>query len=139
MTVNAPRKVLSAKPNKLYKKRIGLRDIKAVGLRENYAILIDNKYHKEMCPMLPLELWIKVKNYYPIGTRIEREFTKDSSLIYDAIVTDIDLKTKRHKLNWDDKNQIQKSKTTIPVARYEYITTQKIIKNPNWREDQNKA
>ena len=31
MTVNAVQKVLSSKPDKLYKKRIGLRDIKAVG------------------------------------------------------------------------------------------------------------
>ena len=59
MTVNAQRKVLfSQQPDKLYKKRIGLRDIKAVGLRENYADLIDVQYHEEMCPMPPLEVWI---------------------------------------------------------------------------------
>ena len=62
MTVNAVRKVLSSTPDKLYKKPIGLRDIKAVGLRENYADLIDVEYHKEMCPMPPLEVQIKVKN-----------------------------------------------------------------------------
>ena len=45
MTVN----LFSAKPNKLYKNRIGLRDIKAVGLRENYAEFIDKEYHKERC------------------------------------------------------------------------------------------
>ena len=104
MTVNAQRKVLLSKPNKLYKKRIGLRDIKAVGLRENYVELIDNKYHKEMCPIPPLEVWIKVKNYYPLGTRIERQFPKDSGTIYDATITDIDLETKQYKLKWDDED-----------------------------------
>ena len=94
MTVNVQQKVLLSKPNKLCKKHIGLRDIKAVGLRENYADLIDDKYHKEMCPMPPLEVWIKVKSYYPIGTRIEREFTKNSGLIYDATITDIDIGNK---------------------------------------------
>ena len=98
MTANAQQKVLLLQPNKLYKKRLGLRDIKAVGLRENYAELIDNEYHKEMCPMPPLEVWIKVKNWYPLGTRIEREFVKDSGIIYDATVTDIDLETKQYKL-----------------------------------------
>ena len=91
MTVN----LFPAKPNKLHKKCIGLRDIKAVGLRENYAKLIDNEYHKEMCPMPSLEVWIKVKNCYPIGTRIERKFLEDSGLIYDATITDIDLETKQ--------------------------------------------
>ena len=65
-------------------------------LRENYADLIDDKYHEEIYPMPPSEVWIKVKNYYPIGTKIEREFVKDSGLIYDATVTDIDLKKKRY-------------------------------------------
>ena len=106
MTVNALQKVLSSKPDKLYKKRIGLRDIKAVGLRENYADLIDNKYHKEMCLMPPLEVWIKVKNWYPIGTMIKREFVKNSGVIYDATVTDdIDIETKRYKLKWDDEDE----------------------------------
>ena len=98
MTVN----LFSVKPNKLYKKCIGLRDIKAVGLRENYAELIDNEYHKEMCLMPPLEVQIKVKNCYPLGTRIERGFVKDSGTIYDA---DIDLETKRYKFKWDDEDE----------------------------------
>ena len=90
--------LFSAKRNKLYKKRIGLRDIKAVRLRENYAELIDDEHHKEMCPMPPLEVRIKVNNWYPIGIMIEREFVRDSGVIYDATVTDIDIETKRHKL-----------------------------------------
>ena len=108
MTVN----VFPAKPNKLYKKHIGLRDIKMVGLRENYAELIEDECHKEMCPMPPLEMRIKVKNYYLIGTRIEREFPKDSGLIYDATVTDIDLETKQYKLKWDDKNKHTEKKVS---------------------------
>ena len=94
MTLQAQQKVLSSKPNKLYKKPIGLRDIKVVRLRENYAKLIDNKYNKEMCPNPPLDVWIKVKSYYPLGTRIEREFIKNKGVNYDAIITDIDLETK---------------------------------------------
>ena len=55
--------------------------------------------------MPPLEVWIKVKNWYPLGTMIEREFQKDSGLIYDATVTDIDIETKRYKLKWDDDDE----------------------------------
>ena len=74
-------------------------------LRENYAKLIDEKYHKEMCPMPPSEVWFKGKNYYPIGTKIEREFKKDSSFVYDAVVTTFDLETKKYTLEWDEKNE----------------------------------
>ena len=66
MIVHAQQIALLLKPKKLYKKRLGLRDIKAVGLKENYAKLIDKKYHKEKCLMPLLRVWIKVKNYYPI-------------------------------------------------------------------------
>ena len=75
MTANAVQKVLSSTPDKLYPERIGLRDIKAVGLRENYADLIDVKYHEEMCPMPLLEIWIKVKNWYP---RVSFNLRRDS-------------------------------------------------------------
>ena len=108
MTVNAVQKGISSKPDKLYKKRIGLRDIKAVGLRENYADLIDVEYRKEMYPMPPLEMWIKVKNWYPLGTMIEREFPKDSGLIYDVTVPDINNETKRYILKWDDDDEFLK-------------------------------
>ena len=36
---------------------------------------------------------------------IEREFPKDSGVIYDATVTDINIETKRYKLKWDDDNK----------------------------------
>ena len=39
----------SEEPNKLSKEQKGVGDIKAVGLYENYANLIDEKYHQEMC------------------------------------------------------------------------------------------
>ena len=58
MPVQVQQIALLSKPKQLYKKRIGLKDIKAVGLRENYAKLIDKKYNKEMCPMPPLEVWV---------------------------------------------------------------------------------
>ena len=34
----------------------------------------------------------ETKNYYPVGTRIEREFPQNKGVIYDATITDIDLK-----------------------------------------------
>ena len=77
-----------------------------VGLRENYAKLIDNKFHVEMCPNpLLLDVWTKVKNYYPLGTKIEREFKENKGVIYDATVTAIDLISKQYKLKWNDKNE----------------------------------
>ena len=105
MLVQTQQIALLLKPKQLYKNRLGLRDIKAVRLRENYAKLIDEKYHKEMCPMSPLEVWIKVKNYYPIGTKIKRKFKKDSGFVYDAVVTSFDLETKQYTLKWDEKNK----------------------------------
>ena len=100
-----------------------------VELRENYANLIDNEYHKEMCLMPPLEVWIKVNNYPPIWTRIEREFPKDSGLIYDATVTDIDLETKRYKLKWDDKNKhTEKEDNYISGQIGIYIHTKEVSK-----------
>ena len=36
---------------------------------------------------------------------IEREFVKDSGVIYDATVTDIDIETKRYKLKWDNEDE----------------------------------
>ena len=81
-------------------------------LRENYTELIDQEYHEEICPIPPLDVWIKVKNWYPLGTRIgiEREFVKDSGIIYNATVTDIDLQTKQYKLKWDDEDDFLEKK-----------------------------
>ena len=93
MTVQAQHIALSLLPEKLYKKLIGLKDIKAVGLRENFADLIDEKYHEVMCPIPPLEVWIQVKKYYSLGTKIEREFNKDG-IVWSTIVTAFDLEMK---------------------------------------------
>ena len=68
--------IVSDKPNNLYKEQKEVRDIKAVGLYENLHDLIDPKYHK-MCPKPNLDVWIQVKNYYPMGTKIEQEFKKN--------------------------------------------------------------
>ena len=54
---NLPSEVPSV-PNKLYTERKGIRDIKAVGIWENYHDLIDEKYHDEMCPKPALDVWI---------------------------------------------------------------------------------
>ena len=96
MAVQAQQIALSLLPKKLYKKGIG-RYIKAVGLRQNCARLIDKKYHKEMCTMPPLEVCIKVKNSYPTETKIEREF-KNDGFVWEAVVTAFDLETKRYTL-----------------------------------------
>ena len=130
MTANAVQKVLSSTPDKLYPKRLGLRDIKAVGLRENYADLIDDKYHEEMCPMPPLEIWIKVKNWYPIGTKIEREFPKDSGVFYDATVIGINIfKTKRYKLKWDDDDEfLEKEDNYVGSQIGKYLSPEEMSK-----------
>ena len=52
---------LPDKPNKLYTERKGVRDIKAVGLYENFHGLIDPIYHDKMCPKPALDVWIRVK------------------------------------------------------------------------------
>ena len=90
-------------PNKLYKEQKGIRDIKAVGLYENFHDLIDEKYHDEMCPKPALDVWIRVKNYYPIGTKIEREFKKNG-VVLTVVVVDFNLKTKLYKLKWEEEN-----------------------------------
>ena len=60
--VVAQQQALSLLPKKLCKEWKKLRDIKAVGWRENYASLIDEKYHKEMYPMSLLDVWIHLKS-----------------------------------------------------------------------------
>ena len=40
--------------------------------------------------MPPLDIRIKVKSWYPLGTMIKQQFPKDSCTIYDATITDID-------------------------------------------------
>ena len=89
----------------VYKNRLGLRDIKAVGLRENYSKTIDDKYNNKICSMPPLDAWIKAKNYYTLGTKIKREFKENKGVVYDATVTAFDLETKQYTLKWDDKNE----------------------------------
>ena len=61
-----------------------------MGLRDNYAQLIDENYNDEMCPMPPMEARIQVENYYPLGTKIEREFNKDC-IVWNTFVTAFDL------------------------------------------------
>ena len=90
-------------PNQLYTERKGVREIKAVGLYENFAGLIDPIYHDEMCPMPVLDVWIQVKNYYPIGTKIEREFKKNGRVLT-TVVVDFDLETKLYALKWEEEN-----------------------------------
>ena len=104
MTIQAQCIALSLLPKKLYEKRIGLRDIKVVRLRENYAQLIDKKYHDEMCPISPLEVWIWVKNYYPLGIKIERKINKDG-IIWNAVVTPFDLE--KTDICWSGRRRIK--------------------------------
>ena len=79
--------------------------------------------------MPPLEVWIKVKNWYPPGTMIEREFPKDSGLIYDATVTDINIETKRYKLKWDDKDEFLKKENNYVGSQIgKYLSPEEMSK-----------
>ena len=91
MTSVAQQQTLFLKPNRLYTKRKGLRDIKAIGLYECYGLLNDLKYINEMWLKPLLDVWIQVKHYYPLGTKIEREFY--GGLVFSTIVDDLDLET----------------------------------------------
>ena len=74
-----------------------------MGLYENFTGLIDPIYHDEMCPKPALDVWIRVKNYYPIGTKIEREFRKNGRVLT-AVVVAFDLETKLYALKWEEEN-----------------------------------
>ena len=57
-----------------------------------------------MCPKPALDVWIQVKNYYPIGTKIEREFRKNGGVLIAAVV-DFNLETKLYTLQWEEENE----------------------------------
>lgn len=57
-----------------------------------------------MCPKPALDVWIRVKNYYPIGTKIEREFRKNGILLTTAVVN-FNLETKLYTLQWEEENE----------------------------------
>ena len=59
--VAAQQQAILLKPNRLYTKRMGLQDIKVVKLYEWYGPLIDPKYHDEMYPKPPLDVWCGYK------------------------------------------------------------------------------
>ena len=101
-----------------------------VGLRENYAKLIDNKFHEEMCPNPLLDVWIKVKKHYPLGTKIEREFKENKSVIYNKTVTAIDLESKQYKLEWDDKNEYTEKEDNCTGDQIGiYLHPEELLKN----------
>ena len=45
-----------------------------------------------------------VKNSYPLGTKIEKEFNKNG-IVWNTVVTAFDLETKQHTLEWEKKNK----------------------------------
>ena len=49
--------------------------------------------------MPPMEVVVNVKNYYQIGTKIEKEFKKDPCYVYDVIFVTFDLETKWEEIN----------------------------------------
>ena len=53
---------------------IGLKQIKEVGMYDNFGPLIQLKYCTETCPYPPLSSWIAVKKLFPLGTKIEKDF-----------------------------------------------------------------
>ena len=89
-------------PTKLYTKKPGLRDIKQVGLYENYGPVIDPKYHKETCPCPPIDVFVRVKNLHPIGTRIAKKFDEQ---IFNGEIISIDIKHKLYKVQYDDEDE----------------------------------
>ena len=58
---------LPDEPNELYAERKGVRDIKAVGLYENFHQMIDPIYHDEMCLKPKLNVWIRLKKLLSYG------------------------------------------------------------------------
>ena len=109
-------------PNKLYNKQKGIRDIKAIRLYENFHDLIDEKYHDEMCSKPALDVWIQVKNYHPIGTKIEREFKKNG-IVLTAVFIDFNLETKLYALKWEEDNadtEKDNNYTGQKIGRYLY-------------------
>ena len=56
-----------------------------------------------MCPKPDLDVWIRVKNCYPMGTKIEREFKKNG-IVLTAVVVDFDLETQLYTLKWEEEN-----------------------------------
>ena len=60
---------------------------------------------------------------------IEREFPKDSGLIYDGTVTDIDIETKRYKLKWDDDDEfLEKEDNYTGQQIGKYLSTEEMSK-----------
>ena len=104
MKPDLPSQIDPGGPNKLYKERKGITDIKAVGLYKNFHDLMDERYHNKMCPKPALDVWIRVKNYYPIGTKIEREFKKNG-VVLTTVVVDFILETKIYVLKWEEEKE----------------------------------
>ena len=69
-----------------------------------------------MYPMPPLEVWIQVKNYYPLGTKTEREFNCDS-IVWSTVVTAFYLEMKHYILKWEENNDDTENKIIIRVDR----------------------
>ena len=96
---------LPDKPNKLYKEQEGVRDIIVVRLYENCHDLITDKYHDEMCPKPKLDVWIQVKKYYPMSTKIIIE-CKENGIVLTVVVVVVVvvvhfyLETKLYTLEW---------------------------------------
>ena len=57
-----------------------------------------------------------MKNYYPIGTKIEREFRKNERVLT-AVVGDFNLETKLYTLQWEEENEYTEKKPIIREER----------------------
>ena len=61
-----------------------------------------------------------MENYYPLGTKIEREFNC-GSIILTTVVTAFDLETKQYILEWEEKNEDTENKnnyTRRQIGKY---------------------
>ena len=57
-----------------------------------------------------------MKNYYPISTKIKREFKKNG-IVFTAVVIDFNLEMKLYALKWEEENTDTENKIIIQDKR----------------------
>ena len=69
-----------------------------------------------MYPKPNSDVWIRVKNYYPMGTKIEREL-KNNGIGLTAVVVDFNLETKLYALKLEEENADTEKETIMQNKR----------------------
>ena len=78
--------------------------------------MIGEEYYDKMYQQPNLDGWTRVKNYYPMGTKIEREFKKNG-IGLTTVVVDFNLETKIYALKLEDENADTEKETIIQNKR----------------------